>query len=169
MNHANWFHKCFHAILPHWLKLTLWIMKAWIKESLKIESESCIVRSNHPEVFLGKGVLKICSKFTGEHWCRNGVSIKLPSKFIEITPRHGCSLVNLLHIFITPFPKNTSGRLLLHCIKRSSWDKSIRSCKSTLLLYIQCLNQYPNLRQQSWSHHLANLYLLKFNNIDTRK
>ena len=25
------------------------------------------VRSSHPEVFLGKGVLKICSKFTGEN------------------------------------------------------------------------------------------------------
>ena len=31
----------------------------------------------------------------------------------EITPRHGCSLVNLLHIFRTPFPKSTSGWLLL--------------------------------------------------------
>ena len=27
--------------------------------------------------------------------------------------RHGCSPVNLLHIFRTPFPKNTSGGLLL--------------------------------------------------------
>ena len=35
------------------------------------------------------------------------------SNFIEITPRHGCSPVNLLHIFRTPFPNNTSGRLLL--------------------------------------------------------
>ena len=26
---------------------------------------------------------------------------------------HGCSPVNLLHIFSTPFSKNTSGRLLL--------------------------------------------------------
>ena len=26
-------------------------------------------RSSHPEVFLGKGVLKICGKFTGEHPC----------------------------------------------------------------------------------------------------
>ena len=34
--------------------------------------------------------------------------------FIEITLRHGCSPVNLLHIFRTPFPKNTSGRLLLY-------------------------------------------------------
>ena len=26
-------------------------------------------RSSHPVVYLGKGVLKICSKFTGEHPC----------------------------------------------------------------------------------------------------
>ena len=35
------------------------------------------LRSNHPEVFLVKGVLKICSKFTGEHPCRSLISIKL--------------------------------------------------------------------------------------------
>ena len=28
---------------------------------------------------------------------------------IEIIPRHTCSPVNLLHIFRTPFTKNTSG------------------------------------------------------------
>ena len=33
--------------------------------------------------------------------------------FIEIELRHGCSPVNLLHIFRTPFPRNTSGWLLL--------------------------------------------------------
>ena len=32
--------------------------------------------------------------------------------FIEITLRHGCSAVNLLHIFRTSFPGNTSGWLL---------------------------------------------------------
>ena len=36
------------------------------------------------------------------------------SNFIEIKFRHGCSPVNLLHIFTTPFPKNTSERLLLN-------------------------------------------------------
>ena len=36
------------------------------------------------------------------------ISIKLQS-----TLRHGCSPVNLLHNFRTPFPKNTSGGLLL--------------------------------------------------------
>ena len=34
-------------------------------------------RSSHLEVFVGKGVLKICSKFTGEHPCRSAISIKL--------------------------------------------------------------------------------------------
>ena len=33
--------------------------------------------------------------------------------FIEITLRHGRSPVNFQHIFRTPFPKNTSGELLL--------------------------------------------------------
>ena len=35
------------------------------------------------------------------------------NNFIEITLRHGCSPVNLLHIFRIPFRNNTSGRLLL--------------------------------------------------------
>ena len=35
------------------------------------------------------------------------------ANFIEITLRHVCSPVNLLHIFRTFFPKNTSGELLL--------------------------------------------------------
>ena len=52
----------------------------------------CNIRNSRPEVFLGQGVLKICSKFTGEHPCRS---------------------VNLLHISRTLFPKNTSGGLLL--------------------------------------------------------
>ena len=73
-----------------------------------------MLRSSHPEVFLEKGVLKICSKFTGEHRCRSVISIKLLCNFIEITLRHGCSPENLLHSFRTPFPKNTSGWLLLY-------------------------------------------------------
>ena len=64
-------------------------------------------RSNQSEVFLGKGVLKIYSKFTGK------THIEVQSNFIDITLRHGCSPVNLLHIFRTPFYKNTSGWVLL--------------------------------------------------------
>ena len=58
-------------------------------------------------MFLGKGVLKICSKFTGEHPCQSVISIELLYNFIEIALRHGCSLINLLHIFRAPFPKNS--------------------------------------------------------------
>ena len=41
---------------------------------------------------------------------------KVAFNFIEITLRHGCSPVNLLHIFGTPFPKNPSGWLLLELL-----------------------------------------------------
>ena len=39
--------------------------------------------------------------------------LQIYSNFIEITPWHGCSPVNLLHIFRTLFPKDNSGGLLL--------------------------------------------------------
>ena len=76
-----------------------------------------LYRSSRPEVFLEKGVPKICSKFTGEHPCRSAISRKntyaeVQSNFIEITLWHGCSPVNLLHIFRTPFLKNTCEWLL---------------------------------------------------------
>ena len=76
----------------------------WIKTWLIVKhlTNGCY-RSSHSEVFLGKGVLLICSKFTGEPPCRSAISIKLQSNFIEITYWHGCSPVNLLHIFRTPF------------------------------------------------------------------
>ena len=40
-------------------------------------------RSNHPEVFLRKGVLRICSKFTGEHPCRRVISLKLLATLLK--------------------------------------------------------------------------------------
>ena len=55
-------------------------------------------------MFLRKGILKICSKFTGKHPYQSVISIKLLCKFIEITLRHGYSSINLLHIFRTPRP-----------------------------------------------------------------
>ena len=38
----------------------------------------------------------------------------MPKRDFNKVAKHGCSPVNLLHIFRTPFPKNTSGQLLLH-------------------------------------------------------
>ena len=75
-----------------------------------------LCRSSPPEVLLAKGVLKICIKLTGEHPYRSVISINLICNFIEITLRHGCSSVNLLHIFRTHLTKNTSGWLLLYLI-----------------------------------------------------
>ena len=66
-------------------------------------------RSSCPEVLLRKVVLKICRKFTREHPCRSVISIKWQSNIIEITLPHGCSPVNLLHIFRTPFPRTPLG------------------------------------------------------------
>ena len=85
-------------------------------------------------MFLGKGVLKICSNFTGEHPCRSAISIKLLCNFIEITLRHGFSPVNLLHIFRTPFLKNISGWLLLNVAQKSLrvWKKYKRSLFSSV-------------------------------------
>ena len=82
-------------------------------------------------MFSGKGVLKICSKFTGEHPCRSVISIKLQSNFIEIALRHGCSPVNLLHIFRTHFSRNTFGWLLLF---KCTTNKAHEIIKNGILL-----------------------------------
>ena len=67
-----------------------------------------------------KGDPKNSAKFTGKHLCQTEATLQrcswekvLQSNFIEITLRHGYSAVKLLHIFRTPFPRNTSGWLLL--------------------------------------------------------
>ena len=52
--------------------------------------------------------MEICSRFTGEHPCRSVISGELQSNFIEIALQPGCSPVNSLHSFRTPFLKNTS-------------------------------------------------------------
>ena len=35
------------------------------------------------QVFLGKGVLKICNKFKGEHSCRKAISLKLYATLLK--------------------------------------------------------------------------------------
>ena len=91
-------------------------------------------RSSRPEVFFRKDILKICNKFTVEHPCQSVISIKLQSNFIEITLRHGCSPVNLLHIFRTPFTENTSGQLLLNIVSKNLSRFFLNACR----LYLWC-------------------------------
>ena len=60
---GNWnHHRITSAFHPEFCCLRKWI---FVK----------IFRSSHPEVFLEKCILKICSKFTGEHPCRSAISI----------------------------------------------------------------------------------------------
>ena len=48
-----------------------------VQKSYYLPPERCAIhRNSHPDVFLRKSVMKICSKFTGEHPCRNVFSIK---------------------------------------------------------------------------------------------
>ena len=73
-------------------------------------------------MLLGKGVLEICIKFTRELPCRSAISINLL-----------CSPVNLLHIFRTHFPRNTSAQLLLIMSEKgfgqNQWPRSYSSMK----------------------------------------
>ena len=82
-------------------------------------------------MFLGKGFLKIYSTFTREHSCRSVISIKLICNIIEITLLHGYSPVNLLYIFRTSIPKNTSGRLLLYVQFTSFVSEGVRLQQAT--------------------------------------
>ena len=77
-------------------------------------------RSSHPEVFLERRILKICPKITEEYPCQSAILttlqsilIRFQSTLIEITLRHGCSPLHLLHILRTPFPKTTFLCLLM--------------------------------------------------------
>ena len=101
----------------------------------KHKKSSTTNRSSYPDVLLVKGVLKICNQFTGEHPCRSVISIKLQSNFIEMTLRHGCSPVNFLHIFRTPFTKNTSERLLLILISEDCVKQESEAIATTKALY----------------------------------
>ena len=74
---------------------------------------------------LWKGVLKLCSKITRKRPCRSVISIKLQSNFIEIALQYGCSPVHLLHIFKTPFTRNTSERLSLKFWRNNLWTINI--------------------------------------------
>ena len=92
-----------------------------------------LFRHSPPDVFLGKGILKICNNFTRGHPCRSVISIKVLCNFIEIALHHMCSPVNLLDIFRIPFPRNTSGWLLLIFAKSS--NKNFLPLFSSLTVY----------------------------------
>ena len=67
---------------------------------------------------------KKCRSSLSEHPCRSVISISLWSNFTEISLRHWCSAVNVLHIFRTHFSKNISGGMLLQVKRNGTWLKN---------------------------------------------
>ena len=88
---------------------------------------------------------KSCSEnmhqIKGEHPCQSVILIKLQSNFIEITLRHGCSPVNLLYVFRTPFLKKTYGQPLL-----SMSTKLIFTSKEFFFFRVITIKFYYRLR-----------------------
>ena len=72
----------------------------WKHVSKLITENHHTLRSSRPQVFLRKGVLKLCIKFREEHPWWSVISIKL--------------------LFNRSFSKNTSGRLLLYTDSRDN-------------------------------------------------
>ena len=112
------YHYCTYSLTKVWtqvlrrLKACSWLigdLRRW--EPLKMiptrSKDKRLSSVNHSakEVFLRKGVLKICRKITGEYPCRSVNLIMWQNNFSEITFRYGCSPVYLKHIFRAPFPR----------------------------------------------------------------
>ena len=93
------------------------IVKYPIVDNLEDDGDSTFIkcafwRRSPPEVFLGQGVLKICSKFyRKEHPYRSTISIKLLCNFIEIALWHGRSPSNLLQLWMAAFGKLSNSNL----------------------------------------------------------
>ena len=98
---------------------------------------------------LGKRCSKNMQQIYRENPCRSVISIKFQNNFIDITLRCGCSHVNLLRIFRTPFTKNTSERLLLN-----EYVEWVRKRQYACFLNI-LLSQFIQLENMAKAFNLA--------------
>ena len=88
----------------------------------------------------------------------NKVAIKLQSNFIEIALWHGCSPLNLQHIFRTPFPRNTSGWLLQYIVIKTS--EPLSSLNTSL-----CCPVYGPIPNWGFAYRLDVSFQTSFHNI----
>ena len=74
--------------------------------------------------------------------------LNMQSNLIEIALRHGCSPINLMHIFRTHFTKNTSGWLLLWILW---WEKkAMRTMNEVMKSLLNLIDQLIVNNIQSW-------------------
>ena len=112
--------------------LSIIYFKSFVPRLLKIIS----TRKNHKQP--PRGVLrKRCSQSIQQIYRRAPMLKcnfnKVARNVIEILLRYGCSFVNLLIIFRTPFPKNTSGGLLLKNYKSKIISNHLAMSQKMLL------------------------------------
>ena len=113
---------------------------------LKTDFVGQIYRSSHPDVFLAKVVLKICSKFTGEHPCRRAISIKLV--YWNRTSAWVFSR-RFAAYFQNTYPRNTSGWLLLDLEVLLHWIMVMeKSCSQ----WVWKLQFWKVENRSKWSH-----------------
>ena len=94
-------------------------------------------RNSPPEVFFGKGVLKIYSLFSGEHPRQSVISVKLGSNFTEITVQQRYTPVNFLYIVRTPLYRSSRPKLFLgkSVLKIDSKFTGEHPCQSTRIFF----------------------------------
>ena len=112
--------------------LSIIYFKSFVPRLLKIIA----TRKNHKQP--SRGVLrKRCSESIQQIYRRAPMLKcnfnKVARNVIEILLRYGCSFVNLLIIFRTPFPKNTSGGLLLKNYKSKIISNHLAMSQKMLL------------------------------------
>ena len=112
--------------------------------------------------------------------------LQLQSSFIEIALQHGCSPVNLLHSFRTPFPTKTSGWLLLRVLfwlivinffynlfhfEFSNWlfCKSYFGQNTFLKSFLRCLSSRDPLNPNLGGGNFTPPHWLSINNSKTGK
>ena len=108
-------HKWTTALLAFWLDWKRFQLPRHTKISISISNHDLIDRINLLEVPLRKYAQKICRKFIGS---KTHAEVWLTQK---IAFWHGCSSINSLHIFRTPFKEDNCGALLLDRFCVFSW------------------------------------------------
>ena len=101
-------------------------------------------------MFLGKGVLKICCKFTGEHPCRSMISIKLQNKHLFIrTSLEGCFCL-IIAISSSSFQNTKNDLIGFHKIAISVLKQIFQRSSSKELVY----RDYKNFDRLTFKREL---------------